>query len=353
MADRWNRKRAMIASDLAGGALFALMALVEPVWAILSVALLTAAAAAPFRAGSSAAIPSIVGDESRIAHANGYLAVGQNLGITLGPAVGGALVGTLGAGPVFLLNAASFFLSAVLVWSIHAPFQDDPVEPAGEGDGERDSDARDRGVMAGFHVLWRDRVLKVGTIAWAVLIAGMGLVIVADRPIAAAFSAGSVGFGVMLALYGVGAVSGAWVATRMTAQTEPTGLVAGIATAGFAGIGVWLAPVFAVVVACNLIWGIGDGVNRVARTGILQRRTPDVVRARVAAANETVAHLAMMVGLLLAGPAIATLGAQGTYAVGGFAALGAAALCATVVAETKRGATGGPTHADPSPPLWE
>jgi predicted MFS family arabinose efflux permease len=350
VADRWNRKRAMIASDLAGAALFALMALVEPVWAILSVALLTAAAAAPFRAGSSAAVPSIVGDESRIAHANGYLAVGQNLGITLGPAVGGALVGSIGAGPVFLLNAASFALSAVLVWSIHAPFQDDPVEP---GEGVRESDARDRGVMAGFRVLWRDRVLKVGTIAWAVLIGGMGLVVVADRPIAAVFSAGSVGFGVMLALYGVGAVSGAWVATRMTAQTEPTGLVAGLAIAGFAGIGIWLAPVFAVVVACNLIWGIGDGVNRVARTGILQRRTPDVVRARVSAANETVAHLAMMVGFLLAGPSIAALGAQATYAIGGFAALAAAALCATVVAETKRGAIGGPTHADPSPPPWE
>jgi len=138
----------------------------------------------------------------------------------------------------------------------------------------------------------------------------------------------------------------------MTAQTEPAGLVAGLAIAGFAGIGIWLAPVFAVVVACNLIWGIGDGVNRVARTGILQRRTPDVVRARVAAANETVAHLAMMFGFLLAGPAIAALGAQATYAVGGFAALGAAALCATVVAEAKQGATGGPTHADPLPPPW-
>ena len=63
-------------------------------------------------------------------------------------------------------------------------------------------------------------------------------------------------------------------------------------------------------------------------------------------------HLAVLC-LALAGPSIAALGAQGTYAVGGLASLAAAALCATVVAETKRGAVGGPTHADPAPLPWE
>ena len=69
IADRWDQKRAMIASDLLGGALFLLLAFVGPVWLIVTVACLTAAAAAPFGAGSTAAIPNLVRDETLIARA--------------------------------------------------------------------------------------------------------------------------------------------------------------------------------------------------------------------------------------------------------------------------------------------
>jgi ENTS family enterobactin (siderophore) exporter len=159
--------------------------------------------------------------------------------------------------------------------------------------------------------------------------------IVADRPVAAIFSEGAIGFGVMLGLYGVGAVIGSWLASRLTAATEPAALVTGFVIAGVAGIGIWLAPVFSIVLACNFVWGVGDAVTRVAKTGILQRRTPDAIRGRVSGANEAALNLALMAGFLAAGPTIAALGAQATYAVGGLAALGAAALSATVVAAAR------------------
>ena len=94
------------------------------------------------------------------------------------------------------------------------------------------------------------------------------------------------------------------------------------------------------MLACNFVWGVGDGVTRVAKTGILQRRTPDAIRGRVSGANESALNLALMAGFLAAGPTIAALGAQATYAVGGFATLGAAALSWTVVASTRREAAG-------------
>jgi hypothetical protein len=51
------------------------------------------------------------------------------------------------------------------------------------------------------------------------------------------------------------------------------------------------------------------------------------------------------VGFLAAGPTIAAVGPQATYAVGGFAALGAAALAWTVVTAARSGSTLSP----PSP----
>lgn len=329
VADRWDRKRAMIASDLASGALFVVLASVGPTWLILTVAFLTAAAATPFRAGSVAAIPNLVEDEALIARANGRLWIGTTLGITLGPAIGGVLVGWIGAGPVFVLNALSFAVSAAMVWSIRAPFRGVAEGVAEEGD--------KGGVMAGVRFLRRDRVQFVMTLAWMVLLLGMGMGIVADRPVAAIFSQGAIGFGVMLGLYGVGAVIGSWLASRLTAATEPAALVAGFVVAGVVGIGIWLASAFWIVLVCNFVWGVGDAVTRIAKTGILQRRTPDAVRGRVSGANEAAINLGLMAGFLIAGPTISALGAQGAYAVGGLAALGAAALASTVVAAARSG----------------
>jgi MFS family permease len=117
IADRWNRRKVMIASDVAGAALYLALAFTQRVWAILALALLTAIASTPFRAASTAAIPALVGDDSQIARANGRLALGSNLGLTLGPAFGGVLVQSNDARWVFVINAASFLISAAVVAS--------------------------------------------------------------------------------------------------------------------------------------------------------------------------------------------------------------------------------------------
>ncbi len=79
-------------------------------------------------------------------------------------------------------------------------------------------------------------------------------------------------------------------------------------------------------------------VTRVARSGILQRRTPDAVRWRVAAASESALKLTLLAGLLVAGPVVSTIGAQGAFAIGRLAAFVAALLCANVVTAAGRGA---------------
>jgi MFS family permease len=323
LADRHDRKRVLILSDLVSAGLFVVLALVHAPPMLLVVALLTALAETPFRAGSVAAVPNIVGDDELIAKANGWIGVGSNLGITLGPAIGGMLVGWLGAGPVFVLNAASFVVSAALVWSIHARFS---------GEGNQESSATDEGgAVAGFRFIRRDRVLLVVTLSWMVLLLGMGLGIVSDRPVAAHFDAGAVGFGVMLGLFGLGSVVGSWAVSRMNAEREPPALVAGFVLAGMSGVAIALAPAFGIVLAANFTWGVGDAVTVVAEQGIIQRRTPDAVRSRVVAANESLVHAALIVGFLAAGPVIAWVGPQVTYGIGGMAALAAGGLAATIL----------------------
>jgi len=66
---------------------------------------------------------------------------------------------------------------------------------------------------------------------------------------------------------------------------------------------------------------VGDGASLVAEQGIMQRRTPDAVRSRVSGAFDSVVHVGMAASYVVAGPAVAWLGARGVYIVGGAAAM--------------------------------
>ncbi|MGH2672544.1 MAG: MFS transporter, partial [Actinomycetota bacterium] len=75
-----------------------------------------------------------------------------------------------------------------------------------------------------------------------------------------------------------------------------------------------------------LVMGTSDGLTIVAENGIMQRRTPDAVRSRTMAAFEAVISLGLAVSYIVAGPMLHAVGPQGTYLIGGVAALAAAIM---------------------------
>ena len=87
LGDRYDRRRVMIASDVAGAACFVALALVHAPAALLAVAFLASAAESPFIAASGAAIPNLVEKED-LAWANSLISIGQNGGMLAGPAFG-------------------------------------------------------------------------------------------------------------------------------------------------------------------------------------------------------------------------------------------------------------------------
>lgn len=95
IGDRFDRRRVMIVSDLAGVAAFAAMAAArDPGW-LLALAFVSAVVETPFWMASGAAIPNLVGPED-LSWANGLITLGRNAGIMVGPALGGLLVATIG-----------------------------------------------------------------------------------------------------------------------------------------------------------------------------------------------------------------------------------------------------------------
>ena len=310
LGDRYDRRSVMIASDLAAAACFAGMALVAgSPGPLVVIAFLSALTEAPFWPASSAAIPNLV-PQDQVSWANSLVAIGRNVGIMLGPAIGGVLLAVVGAPWVFAINAVSFVLSAALVVSVRARFV-----------GDRSDEAEYHGVWAGFHYLFHEPVLRRIAVAWIVLVLGIGMAMVGDVPLAkTVFDAGSAGFGVMIGLWGAGSILGSLAGRWLTAATETRWLVLGTAFTACIGIAIALSPWFALVLILNLAWGVGEGLTGVAEQNLFQRRSPDSVRSRVLGAVEGLFHGGLTVSFVAAAFALPLVGARGMYAIAGVAA---------------------------------
>jgi MFS family permease len=308
LSDRFERRSVMLISEGSATVCFAAMAVTrDPVW-LLAFAFLSAIAEAPFFSASRAAIPNLIDDPSQLSWANSWVSIGVNSGIMLGPALGGVLVTRLGPSAVFALNAATFVVSMVLVWSVRRPFAAARTE---------EESSEHRGVVAGFRFIRRDAVLVRITLATAVMVLGLGMAMVADRPLAEHFGVGAEGFGLIISFWGAGSVIGSFLGRRLGEATERRWLVIGMAGISATALAMGVSPAFLPVLAFVLLNGICDAVSIVADQGIKQRRTPDVVRARVMSASESVAHVALALGYALAGPILAATSAQGLYVVAG------------------------------------
>jgi MFS family permease len=309
LGDRFDRQKVMVASDLLGAVLFFAMGVAHAPAILIALAFGAALAEAPFLSASSAAIPNMV-DEDDLGWANGLVAMGRNAGIVVGPLLGGVLVSTIGPGSVFAINAVSFLVSAALVATVRARFS-----------GDRHDSEEHAGLRAGFRFLIRDPVLRALSLAWLTLVLGLGMTMVADVPLVELFGAGSVGYGLLIAAWGGGSIVGALFGRFIRSSNEAAVLVVGTAIIAATSIVVGVAPWFLLVLGAILVMGIGDGATLVAEQGIMQRRTPDAVRSRVSGAFDAVIHGGMALSYIVAGPAVAWLGAKRVYVVGGAIAM--------------------------------
>lgn len=305
LGDRFDRRRLMIVSELLGAGCFAALAFARTPMPLLALAFLATLAETPFFPAASAAVPNLVpaGD---LAWANATIAFGSNVGYLAGPALGGVLVAGVGAAAVFLFNAATFVVSALLVASVRGSFSS-----------QRTEEESYRGIRAGIRFMMSQPTLRTTTAAFAVFAMTVGSILVAELPLAESFGVGSTGYGLLSTTFGIGALAGSLAGRFLTESNERQLLVACsfVTAAGFGSVA--LAPAFWLVLVAMLVSGASDGLVDVAVEVIFQRLSPDAVRSRVIAALEAVFLLGLAASFLFAGPLVDALGAKAAYALAG------------------------------------
>jgi MFS family permease len=261
LVDRVDRRKLLIATQalllLFAAATAAIIgAGVAQAWMLFVVSGLTGAVAAPDNTARQVYVIDLVGTE-RVASAISLYEVILNVSRVVGPALGGALLATVGAAACCAVNAASY-VAPLIVLLLHKPAH---VTAAPGG-----TTARGEHVFAGLHAGLR-YARRHGPILLCLLLAaasGMLFSLGVSLPVLAirVFHLGGGGYGLMMSAFGVGALPGALLASA--GPSHPTGRrVGALALATAATVlgtaiapAAWVAFAGLAVVGCVSIWFI-------------------------------------------------------------------------------------------------
>lgn len=298
LADRMDRRKLMIGCDVARAVIcVGFLAVGEgTVWLAYPLLALLAVFAAPFDPASSAAIPNVVTPQDlSIANALGGSLWGTMLAI--GAALGGVVASVFGADTAFLLDGASFVVSALLLSGIHVSFSErDPsevTEHPGVVEATRETiryARRDHRVLA-----------LIGVKGGFGLAAGvLALIPVFGKRV---FDAGDIGFGLLMAARGVGALIGPFIGHRLAGRDHERllpAIGASLALFGLSYVGLGLAPTLLIASGTILLAHLGGGSQWVLSTYGLQRIVPDQIRGRIFAFDFALVTLSLAFSSLAA-----------------------------------------------------
>jgi MFS family permease len=306
--DLFDRRRLMIAAELTSAALFIALAVLHTPVALLGIGFLASSIGTVFGPASGAAIGHLAG-ERHLSWANALIATGANLGKTAGRLGAGALIAVLGASSVFLVDAATFLASAVLIASVHLAFSDHrPARREGRADGQ----------PSGMRFMMSHEKIKLVVLSAAISTFATAFTMTAEVPLVFELHAGAVGLGALAASWGAGMIVGSWWAGRVLHRdNEATGVLVG-RLAMAAGIGLVAAsPTLVPALACYLLGGVGGGFMGVAVQSLILRNAPDHLRARTLGAIDACRNVASGLGVIGAGVLVELVGPRHMYGIVG------------------------------------
>lgn len=323
-ADRTNRKHLLILADVLRAVTvlgFLLVRRPEQVWLLYTLTAVQLGLSGVFFPARNAILPDLV-ERRELGVANALSSATWSVMLGIGAALGGFAAGQLGAYPSFVIDAATFVLSAVLIWQIryeHVPALQDADSSAL---------AAFRQYVDGLKYLWKNTDIFLITLhkpAVSLFISGgfqVVQVIIAEQLFVIG-AGGGTSLGLMYALVGIGTGVGPIAARAFTGDDDRLMRRAILISYVLAGLGLAIsAPLtsFPIVLAGTFLRGIGAGISWVFSTQLLLMLLPDRVRGRVFGTEFALQTLMNAIGAMVIGSTL-DLGLTVAGSLWGMAAL--------------------------------
>ncbi|MFJ9817509.1 MFS transporter [Streptomyces sp. NPDC101151] len=260
----------------------------------------------PYYASQRVLLPELVGDDERLlARANSLLGAANRVTLLLGAPLGGVLVAAFGAQQVLWIDAGSFLVAFLLISMF---VRTGKAAPATSSRGE---------LLAGIRFLWQDRVLRLWTAAniafemsWQCVFAAIPILAFSrydDDPRVV---------GVLLAVFGVGAVTGNLLVVPLMKVVKPIRLM--IVGAVAESLVLWGPVIDLHVVTFGVVLCLGGifmGFVEGPTVALQTRRTPPGLRPQSMSAFMTLTLVAGSLALTMTGPAFSAFDSRIPFAI--------------------------------------
>jgi CRP-like cAMP-binding protein/sugar phosphate permease len=295
--DRWDRRKVMMASNLAQAAVVATIPfLLDTSITLLFVAILVNAGVKQFfDPAYEALIPEIASDEELTA-ANAFLQI-ASFGSTAIGFAGAGLLASIDIRLAFWIDALTFVVSAACIWAMKIRVKMDvPDEDASVG-------LVLQNLKTGVRTIWETPMLRSLFLLGAPVFFAFGLWNVLLLPMAITVLGGTeFEYGIQEGLTSIGFVLGSLFMAKYADRLQ-TGLwvFVGYMGMGIAGILYGLSPTIVIGIVWVTVSGFFNSPSAVARQTLLQRNTPRELRGRVFSALFVMRDVIFLVGMAGAG----------------------------------------------------
>ena len=279
VVDRTDRKRVLVAALLLAGVMDAILATwmgmsgpagLPGTWPLYATSVLIGVCSAFISPAIHSIIPSLV-PPSDLDGTLGLTTVTFNLGRTLGPALAGVVLVTLGPAAAFAINAVSFFLFAMIVALVAVDRQ--VLNPDHRGS-----------VREGLRFVRGDTVLVVLLISVASLGFAQDPVNTLAPPLARELGGGQALVGLLVTSFGIGSVMAVALGGRLRASMgRRAAAFGGLVALGAGMLVLAVAPIVPVAVFGLVVAGMGFLFAITSLMAGIYGRAPDRFRGRVLA----------------------------------------------------------------------
>lgn len=318
LADRINRKAIMIFADVIRGAALILLILTPENWKIpvlIITSFILGAFGQVFNVALQSSIPSIFGKEW-VVKANAVINSLQSIGMVIGTLTAGIALGILGYNTLFLIDAGTFFISAIVLYLLPIQTKEKATE---EKVAEKPMNFLEeiqflRNYLKMLPVLMALMAIRfIDTFGSASHNVGIPVFSAQLRPDSPSFYAG-----IIWAAWALGNLVGARSTVKWfrTEQTRVSEMAFGIATFFMSAffILLFVGGHWSIIVLCAFFAGVADGVSAICFNSRLQSE-PDHVRGRIFGVASSFHTVGFGIGMLVCSPLLDVFSPFGVAAI--------------------------------------
>ncbi len=324
LSDRISRKKIMITADIIRAVLVALIPLVDrysdSILYIYLIVFCAGTLSALFSPAKMAVIPNIV-DKERLVGANSLIASTGMIATLIGTLIAGFLIKFIGPYPSFLVDSATFLISAVMISQVFIEAKSRKKEVVIKRGLFKD-------VKEGLRFINRHqlilRIVQLNAV-FAFFSSFFYITILNYSTVVLKLS--SDGYGILLACLGVGLCSGAFFLGRRIGKLNFNRiLIVGFFLISLMNFLFILRPSFLSSVFLLICGGAGASLVMITLDSFLQRATPDSLRANVFGARGIVSNGVFLASLIIIGKLLKVFSATHIFGLLGIVSFSVAVI---------------------------